>query len=152
MVYVWLYGMCGMCMVCVWYVYGIYGMCMVYMVCIWYVFGMYGITQTITQTINYQTITQNMCMGTCKLQNGKKVCTFKIKVDLHASELGYFTVEGCEGKMPTLGMERGITYIFDQGDETNYYHPLGVAYYPDGAHDDVDELEPGVRLLSINYS
>eukprot|EP00551_Chaetoceros_affinis_P013895 CAMPEP_0203711904 /NCGR_PEP_ID=MMETSP0091-20130426/69760_1 /ASSEMBLY_ACC=CAM_ASM_001089 /TAXON_ID=426623 /ORGANISM="Chaetoceros affinis, Strain CCMP159" /LENGTH=303 /DNA_ID=CAMNT_0050589857 /DNA_START=244 /DNA_END=1156 /DNA_ORIENTATION=- len=44
--------------------------------------------------------------------------------------------------MPTLGIEKGVTYVFDQGDESNYYHPLGLAYYPDGAHDDVDELEP----------
>ena len=31
-----------------------------------------------------------------------------------------------------------------QSDITNFYHPLGLAYYPDGAHDDVDELEPGI--------
>lgn len=31
-----------------------------------------------------------------------------------------------------------------QKDRTNYFHPLGFAYYPDGAHDDADELEPGV--------
>ena len=42
------------------------------------------------------------------------------------------------------GVEKGVTYRFVQSDETNYYHPLGLAYYPDGAHDDVDELEPGV--------
>ena len=90
-------------------------------------------------------------MGTCEVTNtGEKVCTFNFKVDLHASELGYYIVEGCDGIMPTLGMERGVTYIFDQGDETNYYHPLGLAYYADGAHDDKDELEPGVSLsLSI---
>jgi hypothetical protein len=86
----------------------------------------------------------DLCYGDCKLVGGEKVCTFELKVDLHASELGYFTVNGCEGKMPTLGVERGVTYIFDQGDETNYYHPLGLAYYADGAHDDVDELEPVV--------
>ena len=31
-----------------------------------------------------------------------------------------------------------------QSDRSNYYHPLGFAYYPDGAHADVDELEPGI--------
>jgi hypothetical protein len=29
---------------------------------------------------------------------------------------------------------------------SNYYHPLGFAYFPDGAHDGVDELEPGIGL------
>merc|ERR1712087_822808 len=27
----------------------------------------------------------------------------------------------------------------------NHYHPLGFAYYPDGAHDDQPELEPGIK-------
>lgn len=39
---------------------------------------------------------------------------------------------------------RGETYEFDQLDSSNWYHPLGFAYYPDGAHDDVDELEAAV--------
>jgi len=86
----------------------------------------------------------SICHGSCDESGGVKVCTFKFKVNLYASELGYFTVEGCEGVMPTLGMEKGVTYIFDQGDQSNYYHPLGLAYYADGAHDDVDELEPVV--------
>jgi hypothetical protein len=29
---------------------------------------------------------------------------------------------------------------------SNWYHPLGFAYFPDGAHDGVDELEPGIGL------
>jgi hypothetical protein len=29
-------------------------------------------------------------------------------------------------------------------DITNWYHPLGFAYFPDGAHDDKEELEPTV--------
>ncbi|CAM9664428.1 unnamed protein product, partial [Ascophyllum nodosum] len=41
-------------------------------------------------------------------------------------------------------MVRGETYMFDQLDSSNWYHPLGFAYYPDGAHDGVDELEEGV--------
>ena len=31
-----------------------------------------------------------------------------------------------------------------QSDRSNWYHPLGFAYKPDGAHADVDELEPGI--------
>ena len=29
-------------------------------------------------------------------------------------------------------------------ERSNYYHPLGLAYYPDGAHDGATELEPGI--------
>jgi hypothetical protein len=29
---------------------------------------------------------------------------------------------------------------------SNYFHPLGFAYFPDGAHNGVDELEPGIGL------
>jgi hypothetical protein len=28
----------------------------------------------------------------------------------------------------------GQTYTFDQTDETNWFHPIGFAYFPDGAH------------------
>merc|ERR1719420_1456010 len=41
-------------------------------------------------------------------------------------------------------MKRGVKYIFDQSDASNWYHPLGMAYFPDGAHAGVDELEPGI--------
>ena len=39
---------------------------------------------------------------------------------------------------------RGQTYVFDQQDDSNWFHPLGFAYFPDGAHEGVDELEEGV--------
>lgn len=45
---------------------------------------------------------------------------------------------------PTIGMEMGETYIFLQEDRSNFMHPLGFAYFPDGAHADLDELEPGI--------
>ena len=45
---------------------------------------------------------------------------------------------------PTLGMKIGETYTFVQNDRSNYYHPIGFAYFPDGAHDNVEELEPGI--------
>jgi hypothetical protein len=31
-----------------------------------------------------------------------------------------------------------------QADRSNYYHPLGFAYFADGAHDDKNELEPSI--------
>jgi hypothetical protein len=46
--------------------------------------------------------------------------------------------------MPVISMKRGVKYIFDQSDASNWYHPLGMAYFPDGAHAGVDELEPGI--------
>jgi hypothetical protein len=45
---------------------------------------------------------------------------------------------------PTLGIEIGQTYTFIQQDISNYMHPIGFAYEPDGAHDDKPELEPGI--------
>lgn len=73
-------------------------------------------------------------------------CTFTFEVDLHAGELGYYKVKECPdmGTNPTLGIQKGVSYIFDQADISNYMHPLGLAYYPDGAHREVDELEPGI--------
>lgn len=41
-------------------------------------------------------------------------------------------------------VRRGETYVFDQLNSTNWFHPLGFAYLPDGAHEGVDELEEGV--------
>jgi len=66
-------------------------------------------------------------------------------LDHSAGELGYYVVEGCDGPMPTLAMEKDVTYYFRQEHYSNYYHPLGFAYYADGAHDDVDELEPSIK-------
>jgi hypothetical protein len=84
------------------------------------------------------------------------ICTsannvFTAKVNLHAGELGYYQFEECGDTVnPTLGMEIGETYSFVQTDPTNYYHPMGFAYFADGAHDDVDELEPGITQTTGN--
>jgi len=88
----------------------------------------------------------DICLGNCI----DGVCTFTLKVDQYASELGYYHIEECdkEGEpvtlMPTLGVQKGFTYHFKQHDLTNYFHPVGFAYYPDGDHDDKIELEPGI--------
>lgn len=53
--------------------------------------------------------------------------------------------EECNGTVnPTLGIELGKTIRFLQEGQTNWMHPLGFAYFPDGAHEEVDELEPGI--------
>eukprot|EP00571_Detonula_confervacea_P011421 CAMPEP_0172304456 /NCGR_PEP_ID=MMETSP1058-20130122/5857_1 /TAXON_ID=83371 /ORGANISM="Detonula confervacea, Strain CCMP 353" /LENGTH=422 /DNA_ID=CAMNT_0013015687 /DNA_START=50 /DNA_END=1318 /DNA_ORIENTATION=- len=89
----------------------------------------------------------DLCKASCATDEatGKEVCKFTTKVDLHAGELGYYTFEECGDKPnPTLGLEVGKTYQFVQKDRSNYYHPLGMAYFADGAHADADELEPGI--------
>merc|ERR1712128_308752 len=60
--------------------------------------------------------------------------------------MGEFQVEGCDGTSPVLAFERGKNYTLVQHDITNWMHPLGLAYYPDGAHgyqqfQEVPELE-----------
>ena len=43
------------------------------------------------------------------------VCTYTAQVDLHASELGYFTFKECgDITNPTIGMQVGKTYRFVQ--------------------------------------
>lgn len=66
---------------------------------------------------------------------------------------GYFTFKECPGMVnPTIGIEYGVTYTFVQADRTNWYHPMGFAYFPDGAHDNVDELEPTISKSPTNTS
>eukprot|EP00986_Skeletonema_menzelii_P021049 scaffold33005_cov177-Skeletonema_menzelii.AAC.5 len=88
----------------------------------------------------------DLCYASCSPdESGKEVCKFTTKVNLYAGELGYYQFEECGDDVnPTLGMEIGKTYKFIQQDRSNYYHPLGFAYFPDGAHADADELEPGI--------
>lgn len=84
----------------------------------------------------------DLCIPECDDSN---VCKLTAKVNLFAGELGYYTFEECGDEVnPTIGMVIGKTYVFNQEDRSNYMHPLGFAYFPDGAHADVDELEPGI--------
>jgi hypothetical protein len=66
-----------------------------------------------------------------------------------SSRAGYYSFEECGDMVnPTIGLEIGETYTFSQVDRSNYMHPMGFAYYPDGAHDDKPELEPAVAATS----
>jgi hypothetical protein len=90
---------------------------------------------------------EGICQAACETDeaSGEEVCHFTAKLDLYASELGYYQFEECgDAVNPTLGIEVGKTYRFIQKDPSNHYHPLGFAYYPDGAHDGKDELESGI--------
>ena len=72
-------------------------------------------------------------------------CTYTATVDPFAGPTGYFKFAECgDVANPVIVMKRGVTYTFDQSDNSNWYHPLGFAYYVDGAHNEVDELEPGI--------
>jgi len=88
------------------------------------------------------------CRASCVDKPDGKECTFEVSRNQYASELGYFKFSGengdCGGTNPTLGVEKGATYYFIQKDPSNYYHPIGFAYAPDGALKDNNELEPGV--------
>jgi hypothetical protein len=70
-------------------------------------------------------------------------------LDVFASAIGYFKIEECgDVSSPTLQIDIGKEYRFMQNDPTNWFHPIGLAYAPDGALDDVNELEPGIALGS----
>jgi len=93
---------------------------------------------------DYKHDPDQVCLATCAGSGSSEVCTFNFKLNQFASELGYYTVDDCEGIMPVLGMKLDVQYRFVQEDESNYYHPLGFAYEADGAHAGVDELEPSI--------
>lgn len=79
----------------------------------------------------------------CVTKDGEEVCTFTSEVKIHAGELGYYSFKECgDDHNPTLEMKIGTTYVFEQSEKSNHMHPLGFAYYPGGAHNDLDELEP----------
>ena len=62
-------------------------------------------------------------------------------------DAGYFTFAECPGLvMPTIGIEINQTYTFLQEDISNWYHPMGFAYIPDGEHNGNEELEPYISL------
>jgi len=87
----------------------------------------------------------NACEGNCTGTGTSRTCTFTAKLNIFASATGYYVFEECGATVqPTLAMERGVEYVFVQDDPTNWMHPLGFAYLADGAHKEVDELEPGI--------
>jgi len=64
-----------------------------------------------------------------------------MSLDLHASETGYYNLnrgdyEETVGSSPAITVKIGQTITFDQTDASNWYHPVGFAYAPDGAHGD----------------
>ena len=83
--------------------------------------------------------------------------TLCMTLDVFASETGYYNFATYTGSSPDIAVTIGQTYTFDQSDPTNWYHPVGFAYEPDGAHgstwggDELDEVEgKGELLYKIN--
>ena len=82
---------------------------------------------------------------------------FCMSLDMFASETGYYNVANHTGSSPTITATIGQTYTFDQSHPSNWYHPVGFAYEPDGAHGstwggaELDEVEGlGELLYKIN--
>ena len=76
------------------------------------------------------------------------------KLDLHAGPTGYYTFDGLDGPSPDITVKVGQTLVFEQHDVTNWYHPLGFAFYPDGAHGETwggDERAEVEALDQIQY-
>ena len=55
-------------------------------------------------------------------------------MNIFAGETGYYEFTGHTGPSPDIEVRIGQTYTFDQTDPSNWYHAIGFAYYPDGAH------------------
>jgi hypothetical protein len=88
-----------------------------------------------------------LCYPTCVAggHGSADTCTFTATLDVFASSTGYYKFEECGDEVnPTLAVKRGAITKFVQNDASNWMHPLGFAYEPDGAHKGVNELEPGL--------
>merc|ERR1719174_2371749 len=57
-----------------------------------------------------------------------------MSMNFFASETGYYEFAGYYGSSPEITVKIGQTITFDQTDPSNWYHPVGFAYQPDGAH------------------
>ena len=57
-----------------------------------------------------------------------------MSLDMFASETGYYNIANHTGSSPDIHVTIGQTYTFDQSHPSNWYHPVGFAYEPDGNH------------------
>lgn len=74
---------------------------------------------------------------------------FTVSVNAGAGQLGYYQFAECGNVInPILGLRLNQLYTFVQEDRSNWFHPLGFAYGPDGALAEQPELEPGVASPS----
>ena len=62
------------------------------------------------------------------------ILTTTLATILTAGPTGLYEFSDIEGVSPTLQVKIGETLFFDQRHPSNWFHPLGFAYEPDGAH------------------
>ena len=69
----------------------------------------------------------DLCLGSCETNAaGNKECVFHVKVDLHASERGYYYFDECEGTNPTLG-EYYCMFLSNEHAHAHARHDAGVS-------------------------
>ena len=95
---------------------------------------------------------RSLVAGALMLGSASAACTpsatnFCMKLNVFAGESGYYVFDSNAQSSPDLTVKIGETYTFDQSDASNWYHPVGFAYEPDGAHgatwggDELPEVE-----------
>ena len=81
--------------------------------------------------------------------------TICVSIDIFASETGYYRFQNYSDPLPEINVTLGATVRFDQSDISNWMHPIGFAYYPDGAHgaywggEEREEVEDADALLYL---
>ncbi|CAB9502771.1 expressed unknown protein [Seminavis robusta] len=87
-----------------------------------------------------------------ELRRNGEICvsptnTYTAKVDIHASERGYYVFEECgeDWVNPTIGLEFGQVYTFIQKHKSNYWHPIDFSYFPDAHHVGAELLDPRTK-------
>merc|ERR1719313_2205378 len=80
-----------------------------------------------------------------------------MSMNFFASETGYYEFKGHVGPSPEITVRIGETITFDQTDPSNWYHPVGFAYEPDGAHgstwggEELDEVDGIAHPYGTGY-
>jgi len=63
----------------------------------------------------------------CADTDSSEDCVLTVRVNFFASETGYFEFDECIGVNPNLYLTVGRTYLFDQSDDSNWYHLIGFS-------------------------
>jgi len=95
------------------------------------------------------------CQLTCRLCYSPTNSTYFASVDLFHGEQGYFQFEGLQDEQhhsPDIEVTIGETLVLDQADHTNWFHPLGFSFLPDGFHGANWDSEPpkGVEVGKLD--
>jgi len=82
------------------------------------------------------TAVDEVCQLTCGLCNTPSKETYVARVNLLQGEQGYYQFEGFPDEIysPDIEVTIGETLVFNQSDHTNWFHPLGFSFLPDGPH------------------